>query len=61
MAKVYEGFRIDEDTAKKLAYIAWFDRKNKTAIVTELLNNHIKKWERDNGAITEALIKQSEK
>jgi hypothetical protein len=59
--KIHNAIRFDADTYHKLKYISWHDRKTFTEICGTSFEEFIKRWEKANGAITEAQIRQSQK
>jgi len=57
----FTGIRFPDATLKKAKYISWFERETFSARVINLIENDIAKWEKKNGTITEAQIKQAMK
>lgn len=53
--------RVPKSKLDKIAYIAWHDRKSQTAVFLQAIDDAVKKWETKNGAITEDMIKQSQR
>lgn len=56
MAKTLKAYRIKEETADKLQYIAWFERTKATDIVQAQFDAYIKRWEGKNGQISAEMI-----
>lgn len=42
--KTVLSFSIDETTAEKIKYIAYYDRRHLSAVITEAIAEYIAKW-----------------
>lgn len=60
MAKALSNFKMEESELQKAKYVAWFERASLTGMITEDLKKRIAKFEKDNGAITAAMLKKME-
>lgn len=58
--KTFTGFKIPNDVLEKAKYIAWFQRKALTSKIVDFLKVDIASFEKKNGSITPAQIKESQ-
>lgn len=42
--KVVLSFSVDEKTAENLRYVAYYDRRTQSAVITEALNEYFSRW-----------------
>lgn len=46
------GFKVSEETAMKIKYVAWFEREPITGLHASIVEDRIKAFEAKNGPIT---------